>query len=441
MKKMIIKKLRAVVCVSVLLVVCLSLSCCMPRPSDDEIKGDIPDDNFVPSTLDDLDAAIADYNIYKGRAETVFSEITDTPAEAFEYTEITDGVRIDRYIGRSDIVVIPQYIDGRAVTELGSEAFCRVNIRSLYIPDSITHIDMGAIKDCTSLQLLRLPFVGDGDSISHIGHIFGADSHDTNAIKIPVSLETVVIGEGEDSICERAFYRAKSIRAVVLEGATDIGEFAFFECDALCYVELADNTESIGAYAFSGCGALAKIEMPDTVKSIGLGAFYLCKSMAQMTLYFVGDGGEHTHLGYIFGAESADWNENFVPSSLCSIILKDCKRIENRAFANCKNIVSIELPDTLEHIGIRAFVNCRSLEALRTPESLKMISDDAFFGCDNMISLTVTGLTTISSQAFYGCDKLEDISISDSATIHENAFEKQIQETETNTETNTEEET
>lgn len=384
------------------------------------------EDNFTPYTLEGIDDKLESYEKYKANAESAFSDLTPTSADEFEYTATESGLRIDRYIGQSEMIVIPTRIDGLDVTEIAEEAFhSQSNVRSIYVPDSVKFIGKGAFGECSSLQLIRLPFIGDGGEKTHVGLVFGADRYDENAVNIPTSLEMIIIGEGEKTVSDRAFYGVKSIEAVVLMGVESIGKFAFYECDQLCYISLPNTLESIGDYAFSSCAALAKTELPESVKSVGFGAFYLCKSMCDMTLSVIGDGKDNTHIGYMFGAKTSDWNEDFVPVSLRRVTLLDtCTRIENKAFANCNSIVEINFSDTLEFIGIRSFVNCRSIAKIDCPATLKTISGDAFFGCDNMTSLKVTGgKTEIHTQAFYGCGKLSDIDLSGASKIYQDAFE------------------
>ena len=423
------KNLKKIIKIGIVLVTLALFCSCSKTPAiGNGDKPEIAEDNFKPSTLENIDKELEAYEKYKKNAENAFVDMTPTAADEFEYTVTESGVRIDKHIGSSEMVIIPTHIDGIDVTEIAPEAFYMPDgksiIRSVYVPDTVRRVGFASFKECSSLQLIRLPFIGDGGDNTHFGYVFGANKYDQNALNIPTSLEMIVIGEGEDIVAERAFYGLKSVEAIVLMGTISIGKFAFYECDQLCYISLPNTLKSIEDYAFSSCSALSKIDLPESVSSVGFGAFYRCKTMSDMTLSVIGDGKENTHIGYIFGAKTADWNENFVPTSLRRVTLLDtCTRIENKAFANCKSIVEINFSDKLEFIGIRSFVNCRSLAKIDCPTSLKIISGDAFFGCNNIVSLTVAGATKIEAQAFYGCNKLTNKSISTAATVAENAFE------------------
>ncbi len=413
MNKTIIK-----LCVLALTLTLALCSCSKTGSTSDADKPEQTDDTFVRSEISQLSDKIESYNNYKQKAQQAFGDLTSTPAEDFSYSNVDGGIKIDGYNGKSEMIIIPSEIDGKSVTEIASEAFytdgddSRVALRSVYVPDSVKKIGKGAFKKCSELQLLRVPFVGDGESVTHAGYIFGAEKYDENAVNLPVSLEMMIIGDGEDSISDYAFYGMKSLDAVVITGVRKIGKFAFYECEDLCFINFSEKLESIGEYAFSSCTALAKTELPYSLKSIGFGAFYLCKNMTEMTLPFVGDGESATHIGYIFGAENADWNENFVPNSLLHIILSEnCKRIENKAFANCKYISKVTFSDGLEYIGIRSFVNCRSVVELNIPSTVKKIDDDAFFGCDGLDKLYITGSTETGRQSFANCGYIAGVYI------------------------------
>lgn len=427
MKKNIIKLF--ITLISVTFILCA----CAPKPSIGSGKKEpIEEDNFKASTLEGIDGRLENYKKYKANAETAFSDLKETDLSEFEYTETNGGICITGHVGDSEMLVIPSSINGKSVIEIADGAFyvsdnkdteATSNLRSVYVPDSVIKIGKSAFKDCAKLQLLRVPFVGDGDKNTHVGYIFGAEKYDENAVNIPVSLETIIVGELEDEIAERAFYGVKSVEAVVLQGAKSIGKFAFSGCSELVLVELSEKLEYIGDYAFTECVALSKIVIPESVKRVGLGAFYLCRSMSEMTMGVIGDGDENAYIGYIFGAESRDWNENFVPASLGKVNLLDsCKRIENKAFANCHGIVEVNFSDSIEFIGVRAFSYCRSLKTLKTPSSLSVISGDAFLGCDNLESVTIEGATKIGAQAFFGCKNISEKNISPEAVVDGNAF-------------------
>lgn len=65
-------------------------------------------------------------------------------------------------------------------------------------------------------------------------------------------------------------------KAVISDGVTSIGNFAFYQCYSLASVVIPDGVTSIGGYAFRYCDSLASVVIPDDVTSMGAYAFGYC---------------------------------------------------------------------------------------------------------------------------------------------------------------------
>lgn len=399
----------------VLALLLITLASCVERPDGDSGEWIWEDDFKVDGSYDE--SLRSRFEEYEENAALAFSQNTDTDASFFETEDVDGGVKITAYTGNESIVVIPETIDGKTVVALGGASFAGSAVRAVRIPDSVTSIEKGAFANCTNLATLRVPFVGDGGEHTHFGYIFGADSYENHAVKVSPSLDMVIIGDGVSEIADNAFSGCKSLSAVVLpETVESIGSFAFYECRDLVYITENNSIKSVGEYAFGYCSSLFSVCL-DKTESIGFGAFYECDSLYDMTLSFIGDGGENTHFGYIFGAKSADYNDEFVPKSLRRIGLNEhCRSIPDRAFANCAYITNVNMSH-VESVGIRAFYGCRSLGYMSLPDTVKALGDDAFFGCDNLETVVLgSNLEGIGMQAFFGCRSLQKIAIPDKVT-------------------------
>ena len=88
------------------------------------------------------------------------------------------------------------------------------------------------------------------------------------------SVKRVVIGSGVTNIGDYAFYECEALTSVTIpDSVTTIGEGAFYECIALTSVTIPDSVTTIGNSTFSGCEALASVTIPDSVTTIGNYAF------------------------------------------------------------------------------------------------------------------------------------------------------------------------
>ena len=73
------------------------------------------------------------------------------------------------------------------------------------------------------------------------------------------------------------------------------------------------------------------------------------------------------------------------------------------AFAGCKNLTSVDLPNTVTKISRSAFYNCSGLTSVTIPNSVTSIGNYAFYGCTGLTTVTISNsVTSIGNNAFYG---------------------------------------
>lgn len=101
----------------------------------------------------------------------------------------------------------------------------------------------------------------------------------------------------------------------------------------------------------------------------------------------------------------------------CSFQITDCtvregtKVICDRSFSD-KNIVSIQIPESVIAIGEEAFYHCPGLESISIPEGVNVIGDYAFAECRQLSTIHFPqSLNMIGDGVFTGCDKLSAIYI------------------------------
>lgn len=80
---------------------------------------------------------------------------------------------------------------------------------------------------------------------------------------------------------------------------------------------------------------------------------------------------------------NAPWTEFW--EKIYSVVADDgVESIGDGAFADCKNLKTVQLPDTLFLIGDSSFAGCTSLTKLNFPDSLRYIGDSTFAGCKGL---------------------------------------------------------
>ena len=280
-------------------------------------------------------------------------------------------------------------------------------ISTIVIPENTKIIPLGAFANCTSLVSINIP-----DSVEYI---------DNYAFRGCEALESVNIPDGITWINESVFENCKNLVDVTLpESVSYISKNAFRGCRSLKSISFPSTLQSIGENAFYDCLAIENITVPNSVLSIGLGAFGGCSFMESITLPFIGGSTRlqnTTYLGYIFGAEVAQDNPDYVPTTLKSVTVTGGENIPHYAFFLCSSIETVKITCEISSIGAHSFECCEALVNFDIPESVSSIGAYAFANCISIVKLTIPdGIETLDDYVFCRCTSLENINIPTSVT-------------------------
>ena len=90
---------------------------------------------------------------------------------------------------------------------------------------------------------------------------------------------------------------------------------------------------------------------------------------------------------------------------------KSLSKIEDYAFYCCKKLKYIEMSNNITEIGYRAFSECENLN-IQIPESVTKFDMYAFNGCKALESITIPkSVKKIEYGSFYGCTNLQQINL------------------------------
>ncbi len=308
---------------------------------------------------------------------------------------------------------------------------------------------VSAVSDYVVEDGILVEYNGTDTSVSvPVGVFYIADSVFEGNTKI-----TSVDLNGASVIGNRAFYGCTSLETVTdSEHVSACGAYAFFgtpfldsnnsenvtigtvllKGTASGSVTIAENISSIAPYAFSYNTDITSVTLGDNVVSIGEGAFYECTNLKNVSVSssvsFIGayafDSTEfltsYTDDFLILGngilvACNSTSSEVTIPSGV--------KQIGAGAFYLNNTMKKINFSDTVTALGMRSFAKCSALTTINLPNNLIILDKEAFWNCTSLKEVTVPqSVKLMGDSVFLGCSALENASVYSDATISDGLF-------------------
>lgn len=391
----------------------------------------------------------------------------------------------------------------KGVGTIGEQAFYDCgSLEEFTLPNGSVNLGNYAFMDCDKLATVKL---GAGTQLNEItGSVFrgtalsrfevaeggqyktGEDgkflldsSGETVLFAVLVGLpEKLTIGAQYKKIGASAFGGAK-IKTLTFESSeTEIGDYAFANCEELTSVVFpAGAIAKIGKHAFNNTTALQSVDLSGTTKvgdyafansgvkdavlganaefgegaffqssletvsigansDFGLGAFQNCKSL--VTVNMPADGGVHfgeacfsgdtvlTTLDFTKVGEKIERESFYGCTSLTGfngkIDLANVTEVGDFAFADCGSIGAILIPKVVK-LGEGAFARyaksgaAPAIQSVSLPETLKEIGDGVFMGCEQLLSVTIpASLEKCGNYFFAYCINLQMVVLPASLT-------------------------
>ena len=390
-------------------------------------------------------------------------DITGETSDGFTY-QITDSdVSITGWTGDKKTVaslVIPDTVDGKAVTRLeshsfedftslteitipntvtsfGWQVFSNTAVSSIDLPPEMEHLGTLIFSGCTNLKELTIP-AGTSKSCIDSANYYGMGL--LNSL-MDSSIETVILEDGIGYVPDRLLQNCDSVKRIVIpDSVTTIGTAAFQWCDSMTAIDIPDSVTTIEYQAFYGNGGITGLHLPDSLEKIESEAFSE-SSIASVNL----PSGLKEIGNYAF-SECADLKEITIPASLTKgfQIFKD-SGLETVTFEDgmevipdylCEdavNLTSVNIPASVTNLGRSSFEGTTSLkeftvqkqmtegvraffrsgiETVTFEEGLTKVPDDMFSSASSLRIINwASSLTEIGDSSFKDCSSLDVLDI------------------------------
>ena len=273
-------------------------------------------------------------------------------------------------------VVLPSQVE-----TIGNHAFSIESLESVHIPKSL--------KSVTSSYGTRYIYHASWKSVEwgeyYNDAIFSGDKN----------LKTVTFEDGISEIISGLFRQTGINKIDLPSSVTKIGSSAFANSD-LTTINLPSSLSEIQDFAFANT-KLKEITIPDSVEKIGYGAFDSVKTLDKVIL--------PANLKEIS-------SKTFYKTNIAKITIPESvSSIGGIAFADTP-LKSITLPNNLISIGQNAFSGTQ-LTTVVLPSKIKTLENEAFGEIANLVSVNIPLSLESGYNAFSNSKKLENVIIED----------------------------
>ena len=250
------------------------------------------------------------------------------------------------------------------VTSIADYAFAELSkFKAISIPNSVTQIGKNAFYSCSSLETVTIP-----DGVKNI---------EFKAFANCQALKSVALGKNVTVIDNSAFEGCTSLETINFPSKLkNIRQGSFEGCTSLKTVSLPDSLEMLEWHSFYGCpvknvnipsnlkhidnevffnGSFDRVDIPAGLTSIGEGSFG-----CNVKEFYVDDNNpKYTMQNGILW----DYEKNIIVACGLDQCLKgytigNVYRVNDYAFANCKNLTEILFAGKAPQFGYKAFLNC-----------------------------------------------------------------------------------
>lgn len=152
---------------------------------------------------------------------------------------------------------------------------------------------------------------------------------------------------------------------------------------------------------FSLLKNLRELVIPDSIRTFPMCSLKGCDGLEKIVIHGLKWSEDITHL-------CLETLPNLKEIEIFARETVRTDRLPESAFKGCKSLQKFSYHGTLRQIRAHCFENLKELVTVELPDSVEAIGDHAFSGCEALVDFHLpSGLKKMARNAFEGCDKLK----------------------------------
>jgi hypothetical protein len=265
---------------------------------------------------------------------------------------------------------------GRSVRTIAQTALDSSHVEHLSIDEDNPYLstDGRALFTADKLQLIRLLVPCASYEVPPGCRVIGDKAFDTAENLVEVTLPETLLRIG------RLAFAKSAVRSIdIPSSVTLIDEKAFYYCKFLTEVTLHEGLRSIRNQAFA-YAALDRVLLPCSLEELGYQAFFKTNIVfsGSNRTFLCAPESPHIFCDEAGGLYQGDTFIELLGSARCYEVVSGTRTIAAAAFKWQGTLRRVVIPAGLVNIEDEAFRGCRNLESLELPETLEWIGDRAF---------------------------------------------------------------
>lgn len=324
------------------------------------------------------------------------------------------------YAAKDDKYIVPE-----SVKKIETGAFWNIDtLKTIIFPNNLQEIGVTAFYGCDALENITLP-----NSVKSIGEYAFYSNNSLKSLTVPESVEQIgnynfgcpIYGINNSYVHNYATTNNKTFNMTQYVEAPSMSYTSY----GTNKIEISMESVTDGAqiyYTLDGSDPYGAknlysepiiIEKDTNIRAIAVKSQMLNSEIVEKTysfdavMYLTFDESS----GTITGCKQNATNIT-VPEYINGVKVVS---LGDRAFENCANLYTINLPESITTIGQECFKGCESLQSITLPNNVTSIGTGVFTDCSSLGTATLSNsLTFIPNRTFKNCQSLNNVKINSS---------------------------